>query len=197
MRVLVACEESQEVCIAFRAKGHEAFSCDLVPCSGGYPEWHYQCDVRDLLSVYFDLVVFHPVCQYLANSGSRWLYSEPGRFDKVREAAEFFNLRHKFNTSKICTENPIPHKHARKLIGDYTQLVQPWEFGHREMKATCLWLEGLPPLVKTDVVGPPPKDKKERYTWQKKWACPPGPERARLRSKTFSGIALAMASQWG
>lgn len=196
MKVLIACEESQVICTAFRIRGHEAYSCDLQPCSGGFPEWHWQCDVRDVLTVYFDLVIFHPVCRYIANSGSRWLYTEPDRFSKLYDAAAFFNLRHKFNSKRVCTENPIPHKHAKKIIGMYDQKVQPWQFGHKQMKATCFWLKGLPALVETNRVGPPPKDKKERLKWQDTWLCSPGPEREKIRSKTFTGIGDAMAEQW-
>lgn len=197
MKVLVACEESQTVCKAFRALGHDAYSCDLLPCSGGHPEWHIQCDVRELLSVYYDLVIFHPVCRYLAQSGVQWLHTDPGRWDKLKQAIAFFQLRHKFNASKVATENPVPHGYARKYIGACTQYIQPWQFGHKQMKRTGLWLEGLPLLTPTNIVGPPPKDKKERYKWQDCWTASPGPEREKLRSKTFPGIAMAMALQWG
>lgn len=197
MKVLVACEESQVVCKAFRAKGHEAYSCDIQECSGGHPEWHLKCDVRDLLNEYYDLIVFHPVCKYITNSGVRWLHTEKGRFDKLKEACEFFNLRHRFNSPKVATENPIPHKYAVEMIGKYDQLFQPWHFGHEQMKATCLWLKGLPVLIPTKVVGPPPNDKKEKLKWQDCWLASPGPNIERERSKTFQGIADAMAEQWG
>lgn len=208
MKVLVACEESQIVCLAFRERGHEAYSCDLQECSGGHPEWHIKADVRSQLSEYYDLVIFHPVCKFISNSGVRWLHTEKGRWGKLAQGISFFNLRHCFNSKKIATENPIPHKYAvtgldwnENRIGTgieiYDQLVQPWEFGHKKMKATCFWLKGLPPLIPTDIVGPPPKDKKERYKWQDVWTASPGPDRERLRSKTYSGIAKAMAEQWG
>lgn len=207
MKVLVACEESQTVCKAFRATGHEAYSCDILPCSGGHPEWHIQADVRTLLSNYFDLVIFHPVCRYISNSGVRWLSGNHARWIGLYDACEFFNLRHKFNSPRVATENPIPHKYAVngiddlgftfKGIGYYDQLFQPWHFGHAQMKATCLWLKNIPPLKYTNVVGPPPKDKKKRYEWQNVWTASPGPHRAKLRSKTYPGIAQAMADQWG
>ena len=197
MRVLIACEESQTVCKAFRERGHEAYSCDIQDCSGGHPEWHLKTDVRQLLTEYFDLVIFHPVCRYITNSGVRWLHTEPGRLDKLDEACIFFNLRHKFNSPRVATENPIPHKYAVDKIGVYDQIFQPWHFGHEKMKATCLWLKGLPPLEYTNIVGPPPKDKKERYQWQDVWAASPGPDREKLRSKTYQGIANAMSEQWG
>jgi len=197
MKVLIGCEESQVVCKAFRQRGHEAYSCDLLACSGGHPEWHLRCDVRELIDEYFDIIIFHPVCQYIGNSGVRWLHTEPGRWEKLAEACKFFNLRHKFNSPKVCTENPIPHMYAVSEIGKYDQIIQPWQFGHKKMKATCFWLKGLSPLIPTDIVGPPPKDKEERRKWQDVWMCSPGPERARIRSITYEGIAAAMAAQWG
>jgi hypothetical protein len=197
MKVLIACEESQVICKAFRSRGHNAFSCDIQDCSGGHPEWHLKCDVRDLLGEYYDLVIFHPVCKYLAHSGVQWLYTEEGRFDLMRRGAEFFNLRHRFNSPRVATENPVPHHYAVELIGNYDQLVNPWQFGHKVMKKTCFWLKGLPPLVATNVVGPPPKDRRERYEWQTVFRVPPGPDRERIRSKTFEGIADAIADQWG
>jgi hypothetical protein len=204
MLILIACEESQTICKAFRAKGHEAYSNDILPCSGGHPEWHIQADVRTLLKDYFDLVIFHPVCRILANSGVRWLHEVPGRRDELEQAIEFFNLRHQFNSPKVATENPVPHKYAvygRHLdghgIGIHSQAFQPWHFGHKKMKETRLWLKGLQPLRHTNVVGPPPKDKEERRKWQDVWMASPGPERAHIRSVTYEGVALAMAAQWG
>ena len=203
MRVLVACEESQAVCMAFRERGHEAYSCDLLPCSGGHPEWHIRADVRTLLNDYFDLVIFHPPCTILSNSGVRWLHEIDGRWDELAMAIEFFNLRHKFNSPKVATENPVPHKYAvrgRYLdgsgIGKEDQAFQPWHFGHRKMKETRLWLKGLPLLQWTNVVGPPPKNKAERRKWADCWMASPGPDRARIRSITYPGVAAAMASQW-
>lgn len=212
MKVGVFCEESQVVCKAFRARGHEAYSVDIVDCSGGHPEWHIKNDVREMIGERFDLIIFHPVCKFITNSGVRWLHTEFGRWRKLGEACEFFNLRHQFNSPLIATENPIPHKYAVSgllkwgsefvydkdlAIGKYDQVFQPWHFGHQKMKATCLWLKGLPALKPTNIVGPPPKDKKERYQWQDIWTASPGPDRERLRSVTYQGIAEAMADQWG
>lgn len=196
MKVLIAAEQSQVVTEQFIMLGHDAMSCDkYYPGAKGLP--HFKGDVRELLKEYFDLVIFHPVCRYLANSGVQHLRKDPYRFIKMCDASDFFNLRHKFNSPKVAAENPIPHKYAVCQIGMYDQIFQPWHFGHKKMKATCLWLKNLPPLKHTNVVGPPPKDKKERYKWQDVWTCSPGPERERLRSVTYEGIAKAMAEQWG
>lgn len=158
MRVLVACEESQAVCIAFREKGHEAFSCDLQPCSGGHPEWHLQMDVLEVLVQWegeFDMMIGHPVCRYLANSGVQHLYNKDGsinseRWELMKQAAAFFLKLYNAPIPKIAIENPIMHKHAKEIIGiKQTQIIQPWMFGHPEQKATCLWLKGLPKLYPT------------------------------------------------
>ena len=206
LNCLVACEQSQEVTEQIIMLGHKAMSCDIeYDGAKGLP--HYKGDVRDLLQERYDLVIFHPVCRYIANSGVRWLYNEDGRQDTCRwlsliDAIMFFNLRHEFNSDYVGTENPIPHKYAvngiadKIGIGKYDQCFQPWHFGHEKMKATCLWLKGLPKLEHTNIVGPPPKDKKERQKWQDVWMASPGPDRERLRSVTYTGIAEAMAKQW-
>lgn len=192
MKVLVACEESQEVCKAFRALGHEAYSCDLLPCSGGHPEWHIQGDVRKVLfKGDWDLVIAHPPCTRLCNSGVSWL-EKRNLWTEMYEACSFFNLFkswYQVNPAerKLAIENPIPHKYAKEIIGNYSQIIQPWQFGHGEMKATCLWLYGLSPLASTDVV----EGREQRLH-----RLPPSSERARLRSKTYPGIAKAMANQW-
>lgn len=184
--ILVACEESQVVTEAFIKRGIDAMSCDLnYPGAKGLP--HYRGDVRDLLNEYFDMVIFHPVCTRLANSGVRWL-RERNLWGDFENAVEFFNLRHKFNSELVATENPIPHKYATEKIGKYDQIIQPWQFGHGETKATCLWLKGLPRLVPTNIV----EGREQRI-----WKMTPGPERAKQRSRTFPGIAEAMATQWG
>jgi len=216
MNVLVACEESQTVCKAFRFKGHRAFSCDMQPCSGGYPEWHFQVDIRKVLhnkTIKWDLVIAHPPCTYLTNAGVRHLHiyippvngklapvSGEERWKAMYEGCDFFNLftdySRKHPKVKVCIENPIPHRYARELIGKYTQLVQPWMFGHTETKATCLWLTNLPNLVPTNNVKAEmlllPKKERSKVHYMS-----PGPERAKLRSKTYQGIADAMADQWG
>lgn len=207
MRVLIACEESQTVCKAFRAKGHEAYSCDIIPASGGHPEWHIQGDaIATILSQKWDLVIAHPPCTYLCNSGVRWLKGNPKRIDQMLDAMQFFTNIKVWcieNGIPLCIENPIPHKYAvndwgsaQKGIGKYTQLIQPYQFGHLEKKATCLWLYNLPELIPTHNVYeemmklPYAQRAKVHYT-------SPGKDRAKLRSKTYEGIAQAMADQWG
>lgn len=188
MRILVACEESQTVAKAFRNIGHEAFSCDIKECSGGRPEWHIQGDaIRVLNSDKWDLVIAHPPCTRLANSGVRWL-RERNLWADLDEARAFFMKFVEYGDAgnRICIENPIPHKYGR--LPRYTQIIQPWQFGHGETKATCLWLYGLPQLMPTKIV----EGRVPRLT-----NLPPSPDRAALRSKTYLGIAAAMAQQWG
>lgn len=198
MRVLVACEESQAVCIAFRERGHEAYSCDILPCSGGHPEWHLQKDIglllgngftRDFASVLasygeWDLIIAFPPCTDLSVSGARHFVEK--RTDGRQEKAINFFLRFTELKCKWAIENPIGimSTHYRKP----DQIIQPWQFGHGETKATCLWLNGLPKLKPTNVV----EGREQRI-----WKMAPGPNRAKERSKTYPGIAKAMAEQWG
>jgi len=163
MRVLIACEFSQVVTNAFREQGHEAFSCDILPTEGN-PEWHIQDDVLNHLDDGWDLMIAHPNCQYLCNSGVWALHKEEGRWDKMRVASQFFKDLHDCSIPRICVENPIPHKYARETIGKYTQIVQPWMFGEDASKATCLWLKNLPKLEPTNII------KKDKYANQ----TPPG-----------------------
>jgi hypothetical protein len=169
-------------------------SCDIAyDGAKGLP--HYRGDVRDLLNEFFDLVIFHPVCKYITNSGVRWLDTDITRWKKMYDGCQFFNLRHKFNSPCVATENPIPHKYAVGYIGMYDQIFQPYNFGHREMKGTCLWLKGLPKLQYTSDLQRP-KTSEERKEWSKVHRMPPGPDRERLRSVTYEGLAKAMADQW-
>jgi hypothetical protein len=184
MRVLVACEFSGIVRDAFGLRGHDALSCDLLPTERPGP--HAQHDVRELLGEPWDLIVAHPPCTYLCNSGVRWLHTEPGRWGQMLEAVAFFHQLLAANAPRICVENPIPHRHAD--LPRYTQIIHPWEFGHRESKATCLWLKGLPPLMPTALMC-----KRE----QRLHRLPPNADRWRDRSRTYQGIADAMAAQWG
>lgn len=193
MRVLVACEYSGRVRDAFRALGHDACSCDLLPTEVDGP--HIVGDVLPLLDDGWDLMVAHPPCTYLANSGVRWLYGGKGqerdeqRWQAMRDAALFFRSLMVAPIERIAIENPIMHKHAKAIIGrGHDQVVQPWQHGEGETKATCLWLKGLPPLEPTQIVD----GRKPRVHF-----ASPSPDRWKERSRTYQGIANAMASQWG
>ena len=204
MRVLVACEESQRVCIAFRNKGHEAYSCDILECSGGRPEWHIQDDVLKHLNENWDLIIAHPPCTYLTVAANKYYnvekYGEKAekRLKQRQKAIEFFMKFTDLKCPRVCIENPIG------VMSSYyckpTQIIQPYQFGHSERKATCLWLKGLPALKPTNIVTPDiiklksgKTDSRLHYETLKL----PADERAKMRSKTFEGIALAMAEQWG
>ena len=185
MRVLVACEESQEVCKAFRAHGHEAYSCDIQECSGGHPEWHLQVDVLEILKMRWDLIIAHPPCTDLSVSGARWFVQK--RADgRQQRSIDFFMKFTNLDCPRVAIENPVCIMSTVWRKPD--QIIQPWQFGHGETKATCLWLKGLPTLKPTNIVS---------GREQRVWKMPPSSERAKARSKTFPGIALAMAEQWG
>jgi len=185
-RVLVACEYSGTVRGAFAKAGHFAMSCDLLPTE--VPGPHYQGDVFDIINDGWDLMVAHPPCTRLCNSGVRWL-NERNLWSEMEEAAHFFKILLNSKIRHIAIENPIMHKYAAEIIGRKAdQIVQPWMFGHGETKATGFWLKNLPKLNPTNIVSG--RD-------QRIWLLPPGPERWKERSRTFSGIASAMADQWG
>lgn len=194
MRVLCACEESQAVCTEFRRLGHEAYSCDLLPCSGGHPEWHVQADALEVAKMRWDMVIAFPPCTHLSSSGARW-FAEKRRDGRQLMGEGFFlaftALDH---VPRVAIENPVGVMSTVYRKPD--QIVQPWMFGHPETKATCLWLKGLPPLTPThDVRGEMgAMDDRDRHRVHH---MPPGPERAALRSKTYPGVARAMAEQWG
>jgi len=194
MKILVACEESQAVCKAFRAKGHEAYSCDILPCSGGHPEWHIQGDVTEQLDKDWDMMIAHPPCTYLSNAGARFLYPKgilnTQRLEKGLEAKELFMKLLNASIKKICVENPIPS--TIYGLPKYSQTIQPYHFGHPFQKKTCLWLKGLPSLEPTQILEKP-QSTKIAGNWFNKG----GKERQKNRSKTFQGIANAMAEQWG
>lgn len=210
MNVLIACEESQRVCTAFREKGHNAFSCDILPCSGGHPEWHIRWDCISLLSGNcsfltcdgelhtingkWDLIIAHPPCTYLSNAGARHLYPKgilnTERLQKGLEAKEFFMALYNADCEKICVENPIPSKVYE--LPPYSQTVQPYEHGHPVKKKTCFWIKGLPLLKPTNVV-----TERESTKIAGNWFNKGGNERQKNRAKTFPGIAKAMADQWG
>ena len=193
MKVLVACEESQEVCKAFRELGHEAYSCDIEPCSGGHPEWHLQCDALEMLKLQWDMIIAHPPCTHLSSSGARW-FPEKRADGRQQQGIDFFMSFTRADCPHIAVENPVGIMSTQYRKPD--QIIQPWMFGHPEKKATCLWLKGLPKLEPTNDVSAYmrtlPKSRQERLHY-----LPPGPDRARIRSRTFPGIAKAMAEQWG
>ena len=184
-RILIACEYSGRVRDAFADYGHDVVSCDLLPCEGRKDLSHYQGDVRDLLFESWDAVIAFPPCTHLASSGARW-FKEKRADGRQQEGIDFFNLFTNLDHVKCtCIENPvgIMSTHYRKP----DQIIQPWQFGHPETKATCLWLKNLPKLVPTDIV----EGREQRI-----WKLPPSEERAKLRSLTYQGIANAMAKQW-
>lgn len=181
MRVLVACEFSGTVREAFRARGHEAWSCDLLPTE--IPGSHLQTDVLSVLDDGWDLLIAHPPCTHLAVSGARWFKEKQA---EQQEAIRFFLALAECGIPQRCIENPISIMSSRYRKPD--QILQPWQFGHGETKATCLWLTDLPPLTPTQIVsGRTPRVHR----------LPPGPDRWKERSRTFPGIAQAMADQWG
>lgn len=186
MRVLIGCEFSGAVRREFRARGHDARSCDIMPAEDDQ-EFHIMADVRGALTGGWDLAIFHPPCTRLTNSGVRWL-SERDLWAELDEAAALFRACLNAGIPKIAVENPIPHRYALERIGrKYDQIIQPWQFGHGETKATCLWLKNLPKLVPTNVV-----EGREAKVHR----MPPGPDRWKERSRTYPGIAAAMAAQW-
>ena len=220
-KILIACEESQAITKEFRALGFEAFSCDILPCSGGHPEWHIQGDVFNVIDQGWDLMIAHPPCTYLSQSGTQWYYHPddkhlpiderrphpkyPNRQAERQSAIEFVRKLAEANIPRIAIENPIGSLSRRWRKPD--QIIQPWMFGDKASKSTCLWLKNLPLLTATDVV-----DRGEFFEWTDKngkvkrqpmWyykalseAKTPA-QRRTLRSKTFTGMAKAIANQWG
>lgn len=219
MKVLVACEESQRVCIEFRKRGHEAYSCDIEPCSGGHPEWHIQGDAIPIIngrcnfktsdgilhniSGKWDLIIAHPPCTYLSNAGARWLY-KGGKLNEERyrngiEAKTFFEKILNADCDRIVVENPIPS--SVYGLPAYTQVIQPYEYGEQWSKKTCLWIKGVDKLKPTNILSEyKPYCSSGSYSGthdpKYKGASRKGGS-AKSRSKTFPGIAKAMANQWG
>lgn len=194
MRCLVACEESQEVTSRLRREGVEAYSCDLLPTSGKHPEWHIQADALEVCKMQWDMVLAFPPCTHLAVSGARW-FPEKERDGRQQMGIGFFlaftALDH---VPRVAIENPIGI--MSRLYRKPDQIIQPWMFGHPETKATCLWLKGLPPLRGTRDV----REEMDSLPESERARChhlPPSPQRGILRSKTYPGIAEAMADQWG
>ena len=186
MKILVACEFSGIVRDAFIARGHDAMSCDLLPTERPGP--HYRGDVMDIIEDGWDMMIAHPPCTRLCNSGVRWL-AERNLWQEMADAAVFFRKLLESKIKRKAIENPIMHFYAMEIIGyRYSQIIQPWMFGHPESKATCLWLENLPPLISTEICV---------VREQRLFKLPPSADRAKERSRTFQGIANAFADQWG
>jgi len=194
MKVLIACEESQAVTKEFRKLGHEAYSCDIEPCSGGHPEWHLKGDVLQHLYKEWDLIIAHPPCTYTSNAGARFLYPKGvlnvERLKKGIIGRDLFMLIWNSPCKKICVENPLPS--SIYCFPKHSQVVQPYEYGHPVKKRTQLWLKGLPILEPTDIV-----DIRQSTKIAGNWFNKGGKDRQKNRSKTFPGIAKAMAEQWG
>lgn len=195
MKLLVACEFSGVVTQAFRDAGHAAYSCDLLPTEGD-PRYHLQGDVFEFIEDGWDMMIAHPPCTYLTNAGVTWLHRQPDRWQHMIEGAVFFRRLLEAPIPAIAVENPIMHKYAASIIGRrQDQVIQPWMFGHPEQKATGLWLKNLPPLMPTADVKEEmkalPESERQRLHW-----LPPSPDRWKERSRTFTGIAFAMAQQW-
>ncbi len=196
-KVLVACEESQTVTIRLRTLGIEAWSCDIEPCSGNHPEWHLQQDVVPLLSQQWDAIIAFPPCTHLAVSGAAW-FEAKRRDGRQQQGIDFFMLFANAECPKVAIENPVGIMSSRWRQPD--QIIQPYQFGDSARKKTCLWLKGLPKLQPTNLVDPGeqvkmPNGKKIPKWYSDAWGLKPK-ERARVRSKTFPGIADAMAFQW-
>jgi len=198
MKILIAFEESQKVCKAFRDRGHEAYSCDILPCGGDNPEWHIQDDVRPLLNEYWDMIIAFPPCTHLAVSGAAW-FEQKRKDGRQQEGIDLFMTAVNSNTDRLCIENPVGIMSTVWRKPD--QIIQPWMFGDSFCKKTCLWLNGLPKLKETNIV-----DKGEQVVFKSGKSMPkwysdafrlPPKERAKVRSRTFQGIANAMAEQWG
>lgn len=219
MRILVACEESQAVTIELRRLGHEAYSCDIIECSGGHPEWHIKGDALALINGHcafatmdgaqhciggrWDMLIAHPPCTYLTNAGARHLWKggvlNQDRYEKGMAAKAFFMAFYNADCEHIAIENPVPSRVYE--LPAYSQIVQPYEHGHPHTKKTCFWLKGLPALVPTEIVEPIKGRRFQQSNGKWRYSCwemdqKTGKDRAKERSKTFPGIARAMAEQW-
>lgn len=193
MRILVACEESQAVTKELRRLGHEAYSCDLIPCSGGHPEWHLQVDAVQLLKIKWDMIIAFPPCTYLSNAGARFLYPKgvlnEERLAKGLEGKAFFMNFYNADCPRIAIENPVSSRVFE--MPQHSQEIQPYQFGHPFKKKTRLWLKGLPPLEPTEII-----EIAESTKIAGNWFNKGGKDRQGNRAKTFHGIAKAMAEQW-
>ena len=202
LSILIACEESQVLCKAFRELGYEAYSCDVLPCSGGYPEWHFQCDVLNIINDGWGMIIGHPPCTNLTVTGNKWMKPEfkdrfPNRIQQREDAIKFFMAIANANCDKIAIDNPVGIMSSVWRKAD--QYVHPYYFGDPHSKKTGLWLKGLPKLVPTNIVEPEMyvyKDGRKDPMWHIESLKLPPDERAKVRSKTFQGFADAMSSQW-
>ena len=186
MNILIGFEESQAITIEFRKLGHISFSCDIKDCSGGHPEWHLKMDIFEAFKLTkWDLIILHPPCTYTALSGNRWYYNSPLREEGIKLCKNSWN-----EACKICDKVALeqPKTIMQRYIGKKSQVIHPWQFGHGETKETWLWLKGLPLLKPTNIV-----EGRENKIWK----MPPSKDRGALRSKTYEGIAKALANQWG
>ena len=204
MKILVACEESQAVTIELRRLGHEAYSCDIQPCSGGHPEWHLQVDALELLKMRWDMIIAHPPCTFLTAAGAVRLFNHDGkvkdylRYEMGVKAAEFFTAFLNADCPKIAVENPVPLKCFG--LPRYDQIIEPYQFGEPWRKRTCLWLKGVPPLMATQIVEPKglwvgSTSARRDPTIRQKYDLHSN-RNPKRRAKTFKGIAKAMAEQW-
>lgn len=203
-KILIGCEESQEVCKAFRARGFEAYSCDLQDCSGGHPEWHIKGDVLEAIELNdWDLGIFHPPCTYFSRAGIQFIHTQPDRSDKQKDAFELVLKIHESKIPKIAIENPVGWLCTNWMKP--SQIIHPYYFGDKEMKETCLWLKNLPTLkMETDILRnhskhkpQPTKSRMGSDGKMKNAYFMTHSKTAKERSKTFPGIAKAMAEQWG
>lgn len=200
MKILVACEESQAVCIAFREKGHEAYSCDILPCSGGHPEWHIQDDIHHVICgsdhLKWDMMIAFPPCTHLAVSGAKH-FEQKRKDGRQKEGISFFMSLVNANIPLKAIENPVGIMSSIYRKPDC--IIQPYYFGDNARKTTCLWLFGLPPLFPTKIVKPDIYTCRNGKTFSRDYmvALSAGKNRGHLRSKTYPGIAKAMAEQWG
>lgn len=197
MKVLIACEESQTVLHEFYIRGHDVWSCDLQDTSGDYPSRHIKGDVLEVIDDGWDMMIGHPTCTRMARSGVRWLAENQARQADLEKDAEFFLKLWRADIPKIALENSLPHRYAVELLRvNYTQLIQPYNFGVPEKKATCLWLKNLPPLMFT-IDARPAMEKLPRKLTDRIHFVGPGKDRAKIRSKSYQAIAEQFAIQWG
>ena len=186
MKLLVGFEESQTICIEFRKLGHEAYSCDIQDCSGIYPEWHLKMDIFEAIRLKkWDMIILHAPCTFTAICGNRWYWNSPLRAEGIKLCKDSWDA-----ACSVCDKVALeqPKTIMQRYIGKKSQVIQPWQYGHGETKETWLWLKGLPLLNPTDIV-----DGRENKIWK----MPPSKDRSKLRSKTYFGIAKAIADQWG